>query len=60
MGTRETNVSEEETAVARRDGRPPTSVDQQRRQGVVTTAKCLATGKSPNLAQEGATIMGTP
>jgi hypothetical protein len=31
MGTRETNVSEKETAAARRDGGPPTIADQQLR-----------------------------
>jgi hypothetical protein len=60
MGTRETNVSEEETAVARKDENPPTSAGQQQRQGVVTTAEHLADGESPSPAQEGATIMGTP
>jgi hypothetical protein len=35
-GTRETNVSEEETAAVRSDGKPPTSAEQQRRQGVTT------------------------
>ncbi len=30
MGTRETNVSEKETAVARRDEKPPTSADKGR------------------------------
>jgi hypothetical protein len=59
VGTRETNVSEEETAVARRDGKPPTSTDQERRQGVVMTDECLAAGESANPAQEGATVMGT-
>ncbi len=53
-------MSEEETAVARRDGKPPTSADQERRKGVMTTTECPAAGESPNLAQEGATIMGTP
>jgi hypothetical protein len=59
-GTRETNMSEEETAFARRDGNPPTSAEQQRREGVMTTAERLVAGESPNPAQEGATIMGTP
>ncbi len=53
-------MSEEETAVARRAGKPPTSADQEWRQGVMTTNECPAAGESPNLAQEGATIMGTP
>ncbi len=35
MGTRETNVSEKETAVERRDERPLTSAGQERRQEVV-------------------------
>jgi hypothetical protein len=60
MGTRETNVSKEETAVARRDGRPPTSMGQEWRQGVVTTAEYLAAGESPNPTQEGAIAMDTP
>jgi hypothetical protein len=60
MGTRETNVSEEEATAARRDGNPPTSSEQWRRQGVVTTAEYSAAGESPNPAQEGATIMDTP
>jgi hypothetical protein len=60
VGTRETNVLEEETAVARGDGKPPTSADQERWQGVMTTTECLAAGELPNPAQEGATIMGTP
>ncbi len=47
VGTRETNVSEEETAVARNDGKPLTSADQERRQGVATTARCLVAGESP-------------
>ncbi len=33
MGTQETNVSEKETAVARREEKPLTSADQGRRQG---------------------------
>ncbi len=60
VGTRETNVSEEVTAAARRDGKPPTSADQEQRQGVVTAAECLAAGGSPNPAQEGAAYMSTP
>ncbi len=52
VGTRETNVSEEEeTAVARRDERPPASTGQERRQGVVTTAEYLAAGETPNPTQ---------
>jgi hypothetical protein len=60
MGTQETNVSEEETAVARRDGKPLTSAGQERRQGVLTAAEYLAAGESPNLTQEGATATDTP
>jgi hypothetical protein len=60
LGTRETNVSEDETAASRRDGKPPTSADQERRHGVVTTAECLMAGESADPAQEGATIMDTP
>jgi hypothetical protein len=45
MGTRETNVSEEETAVARGDGEPLTSASQERRQGVATAAEYLAAGE---------------
>ncbi len=64
-GTRETNVSEEETVAVRRDGKPPTSAEQQRWQGVTTAAEhCWrppsTAGESPNPAHEGATIMDTP
>jgi hypothetical protein len=60
MGTRETNVSVEETAAARRDGKPPTSAEQQRWQEVTTAAGHTAAGESPNPAQEGAATTGTP
>jgi hypothetical protein len=60
MGIREANVWKEETAVARRDGRPPTSMGQERWQGVVTTAEYLAAGESPDSTQEGAITMDTP
>ncbi len=45
MGTRETNVSEEETAVARGDEGPLTSADQEPQQGVTTAAEYLAAGE---------------
>jgi hypothetical protein len=60
MGTRETNVSEKETAAARRDGKPPTSAEQRWQQGVTTAAEHLAAGELPDPAQKGATIMDTP
>jgi hypothetical protein len=44
-GTRETNVSEEKTAIARGDAGPLTSADQERRQGVMTAAEYLAAGE---------------
>jgi hypothetical protein len=53
-GTRETNVSEEDTATARRDGRPPAIAEQQRRQGAA------AADELPDQAQKGTTIMDTP
>jgi hypothetical protein len=53
-GTRETNVSEKDTAAARRDGGPPAIAEQQRRQGVV------AVDEPPNQTQKGATIVDTP
>ena len=53
-GTRETNVSEKDTAVARRDGDPPAIAEQQRRQGIA------AAEKPPNQAQKGAIVMNTP
>ncbi len=59
-GIRETNVSEEETAVARRDGKPLTSAGQERRQEVVTTAEYLAAGELSNPTQEGAITMDNP
>ncbi len=39
MGTRETNVSEKDTAAARRDGGPPAIAAQQQRQEVVAVNK---------------------
>ncbi len=57
-GTRETNVSEKDTA--RGDGRPPTIAEQRRRQGVATTAEYAAAGELPDPAQKEATIMDTP
>ncbi len=60
MGAWETNVSKEETAVARRDGRPPTSMGQEWRQRAVTTAEYLAAGESPNPNREEAIAMFTP
>jgi len=60
MGTWETNVSEEENVAPRRDGKPPTSAEQRRWQGVTTAAEHLTAGELPDPAHEGATIMDTP
>jgi hypothetical protein len=54
MGTRETNVSEEETAVAREDGEPLNSASQRWRQGVATAAEHLAAGELSAPTQEKA------
>ncbi len=54
MGTRETNVSEKDTAAARREGRRPAIAEQQRRQGVA------AVNELPNQAPKGGTVMDTP
>jgi hypothetical protein len=59
MGTRETNVSEEETAVARGDEGPSTSADQERRQGVMTAAEYLAAGELSALTQGEAVATDT-
>ncbi len=59
-GTRETNVSEKDTAAAGGDGRPPTIAEQRRRQGVATAAEYTAAGELPDSAQKGATITDTP
>ncbi len=60
MGTWETNVSEGETAIVRRDGKPLASAGHERGQGVVTAAEYLAAGELPNPTQEGAITMDTP
>jgi hypothetical protein len=59
MGTRETNVSEEETAVARGDKGPLTSADQERRQEVMTAAEYLAAGELSTPTQGEAVTMDT-
>ncbi len=59
MGTRETNMSEEETAAARGDEGPLTSADQDRWQGVMTAAKCLAAGELSAPTQEEAVVTDT-
>ncbi len=51
MGAGETNVPEEETAAARRDGELLTSASQERRQGVATAAEHLAAGELPAPSQ---------
>ncbi len=58
-GTRETNVSEEETAVARRDEGPLTSADQERRQEVMTAAEYLAAGELSTPTQGEEVTMDT-
>jgi hypothetical protein len=58
MGARETNVPEEETAVARRDGELLSSASQERRQGVATAAGHLAAGEPSAPPQEGAVARG--
>ncbi len=50
-GTRETNVSEKDTAAASRDGDPPAIAEQQRRQVV---------DKPPSQTQKEAAITGIP
>jgi hypothetical protein len=59
-GTRETNVSEKDTAAARGDGKPPTIAEQPQRQGAATATEYAAAGELPDPAQKGATIMDTP
>jgi len=53
-GTRETNVSEKDTAAARRDGGPPAIAEQQQRQEVA------AVSKPPSQIQKEAAIAAAP
>jgi hypothetical protein len=53
-GTRETNVSEKDTAAARRDEGPPAIAEQQQRQEVA------AVNKPPNRVQKEAAVTAIP
>jgi hypothetical protein len=60
MGARETIVSEEEDAAARKDGEPLTSMAQERRQEVAVAAKHQAAGDSSSPSQERTVAKDVP
>jgi hypothetical protein len=60
MGTRETNVSEKETAAVRRDGEPLTSAAQEQRKEVTAAAEHQAAGESPSPSQERTVAKDVP
>jgi hypothetical protein len=60
MGTRETSVSEKETATARRDEEPLTSAAQEQRQEETAAAEHQAAGESSSPSQERMVAKNVP